>query len=138
MPLILHRALDQLSGLPHRVSAAFWLQAGAVAVVAWCLLHGGTVVAPAAHTPAGNAGAGSTGAAAVSDGAPARVDFLDMNELGRNPGRIIPAVREWVDGCGFGANGHGTGRWESRRTGASAQSCAGSCAHHSGATGGRP
>src|ERR1700686_1669244 len=66
MPLILHRALDQLSGLPHRVSAVFWLQAGAVAVVAWCLLHGGTVVAPAAHTPAGNAGAGSTGAAAVS------------------------------------------------------------------------
>ena len=66
MPLILHRALDQLSGLPHRVSAAFWLQAGAVAVVAWSLLHGGTVVAPAAHSPAGNAGVGSTGAAAVS------------------------------------------------------------------------
>ncbi len=26
-----------------------------------------------------------------------RVQFIDMGELGRNPGRIIPAVREWVD-----------------------------------------
>src|SRR6266850_289748 len=50
MPLILHRALDQLSGLPHRVSAAFWLQSGACAVVAWSLLHGGTAVAPAASS----------------------------------------------------------------------------------------
>ena len=66
MPLILHRALDQLSELPHRVSAAFWLQSGACAVVAWCLLHGETAVAPAARTPAGNASAGSTGAAADS------------------------------------------------------------------------
>jgi murein DD-endopeptidase MepM/ murein hydrolase activator NlpD len=66
MPLILHRALDQLSGLSHRVSAAFWLQSGACAVVAWCLLHGGTAVAPAARTPAGAASAGSTGAAAAS------------------------------------------------------------------------
>lgn len=47
---------------------------------------------------------------AMLDGASTRVDFLDMNELGRNPGRIIPAVREWVDSSGFGANGHGTGR----------------------------
>ena len=64
MPLILHRALDQLSGLPHRVSAAFWLQSGACVVVAWSLLHGGTAVAPAARTPADNTSAGSTGAAA--------------------------------------------------------------------------
>ena len=63
MPLILHRALDQLSGLPHRVSAAFWLQSGACVVVAWSLLHGGTAVAPAARTPADNTSAGSTGAA---------------------------------------------------------------------------
>jgi hypothetical protein len=40
------------------------------------------------------------------DGASARVDFLNMNELGRNPGRIIPAVRDWVDSRGLGANGH--------------------------------
>ena len=25
------------------------------------------------------------------------VEFIDMNELGRNPSRIIPAVRDWVD-----------------------------------------
>ncbi|MDX6723842.1 MAG: hypothetical protein QOD73_2246 [Solirubrobacteraceae bacterium] len=28
------------------------------------------------------------------------VRFVDMEELGRNPGRIIPFVREWVDGHG--------------------------------------
>jgi anti-sigma regulatory factor (Ser/Thr protein kinase) len=26
-----------------------------------------------------------------------QVEFWDMNQLGRNPGRIIPAVRDWVD-----------------------------------------
>jgi anti-sigma regulatory factor (Ser/Thr protein kinase) len=26
-----------------------------------------------------------------------RVEFWDMNEVGRNPGRIIPAVRDWFD-----------------------------------------
>jgi anti-sigma regulatory factor (Ser/Thr protein kinase) len=26
-----------------------------------------------------------------------RVQFIDMTELGRNPGRIIPRVRQWVD-----------------------------------------
>jgi anti-sigma regulatory factor (Ser/Thr protein kinase) len=29
-----------------------------------------------------------------------RVRFLDMNELGRNPGRIIPEVGDWIDGQG--------------------------------------
>src|SRR5882762_8058762 len=71
MPLILHRALDQLSGLPHRVSAAFWLQSGACAVVAWSLLHGGTAVAPAARTPADNTSAGSTGTTSSAPGTPA-------------------------------------------------------------------
>lgn len=33
---------------------------------------------------------------ALGDAA-AEVAFLDMTELGRNPSRIIPAVREWVD-----------------------------------------
>jgi anti-sigma regulatory factor (Ser/Thr protein kinase) len=28
------------------------------------------------------------------------VRLLDMTELGRNPGRIIPAVRDWLDGHG--------------------------------------
>jgi len=71
MPLILHRALDRLSGLPHRVSAAFWLQSGACAVVAWSLLHGGTAVAPAARTPADNTSAGSTGTTSSAPGTPA-------------------------------------------------------------------
>src|SRR6267378_4934726 len=71
MPLILHRALDQLSGLPHKVSAAFWLQSGACAVVAWSLLHGGTAVAPAARTSADNTSAGSTGTISSAPGTPA-------------------------------------------------------------------
>ena len=36
------------------------------------------------------------------NGAADRVEFWDMNDLGRNPGRIIPAVRDWFDraeGC---------------------------------------
>jgi len=70
MPLILHRALDQLSGLPHRVSAAFWLQSGACAVVAWSLLHGGNTPAPAAGTAAANAGAASTPPGASGTGTP--------------------------------------------------------------------
>jgi anti-sigma regulatory factor (Ser/Thr protein kinase) len=31
------------------------------------------------------------------NGGVGRVEFWNMNELGRNPGRIIPAVREWID-----------------------------------------
>jgi anti-sigma regulatory factor (Ser/Thr protein kinase) len=31
------------------------------------------------------------------DGDTEQVEFWDMNQLGRNPGRIIPAVRDWVD-----------------------------------------
>jgi anti-sigma regulatory factor (Ser/Thr protein kinase) len=31
------------------------------------------------------------------NGAGERVEFWDMNELGRNPSRIIPAVRDWID-----------------------------------------
>jgi anti-sigma regulatory factor (Ser/Thr protein kinase) len=34
---------------------------------------------------------------AMLNGGGDRVEFLDMNELGRNPGRIIPAVRDWID-----------------------------------------
>jgi murein DD-endopeptidase MepM/ murein hydrolase activator NlpD len=62
MARMLHRALNPLAALPHRASAAFWLQSGACAVVAWCLLHGGTAVAPLART----AIAGSTSPAAAS------------------------------------------------------------------------
>jgi len=64
MALTLHRTLQPLSRLRHKVSAAFWLQSGACAVVAWSLLHGGAAVAPAARTPAANAG--STAAATAS------------------------------------------------------------------------
>jgi anti-sigma regulatory factor (Ser/Thr protein kinase) len=31
------------------------------------------------------------------NGTRARVEFWDMNELGRNPSRIIPAIRDWID-----------------------------------------
>ncbi len=30
------------------------------------------------------------------------VRYVDMTELGRNPGRIIPAVRDWLEGHGAG------------------------------------
>ena len=64
MALIFHRALDQLSRLRLKASAAFWLQSGACAVVAWSLLHGGITFAPAARTAAANASAASTAAGA--------------------------------------------------------------------------
>jgi anti-sigma regulatory factor (Ser/Thr protein kinase) len=53
---------------------------------------------------------------AMLNGGGDRVDFLNMNELGRNPGRIIPAVLEWVDSQ---AGGHcwfvGEPIWPGRR-----------------------
>jgi anti-sigma regulatory factor (Ser/Thr protein kinase) len=39
---------------------------------------------------------------ATLNGEGERVDFLDMRDLGRNPGRIIPAVRDWADSHGAG------------------------------------
>jgi murein DD-endopeptidase MepM/ murein hydrolase activator NlpD len=60
MVLIFH--LKQFSRLRLRASAAFWLQSGACAVVAWSLLHGGMTPAPAARTTAVDAGAASTAA----------------------------------------------------------------------------
>jgi len=71
MARMLHRALNLIAGLPRRVSAAFWLQSGACAVVAWCLLHGGTAVAPGARALADNAIAGSTGGTASAPQTPA-------------------------------------------------------------------
>src|SRR6266853_2647533 len=72
MALTLHRTLQPLSRLRHRVSAAFWLQSGACVVVAWSLLHGGTAVAPAARAPADNTSAGLTGATSSAPETPAR------------------------------------------------------------------
>ena len=37
---------------------------------------------------------------AALNGSASRVELIDMERLGRNPGRIIPAVRAWVDGQG--------------------------------------
>jgi anti-sigma regulatory factor (Ser/Thr protein kinase) len=37
---------------------------------------------------------------AFLNGGSERVEFWDMHELGRNPGRIIPAVRDWVERAG--------------------------------------
>jgi len=56
--------LNQLSRLRLRASAAFWLQSGACAVVAWSLLHGGITFAPAARTAATDASAASTASGA--------------------------------------------------------------------------
>ena len=62
MALTLHRTLKPLSWLSHKVSAAFWLQSGACAVVAWSVLHGGVTLPPASPT-AGDAGTGPMAAA---------------------------------------------------------------------------
>src|SRR5438105_4978462 len=46
MALTLQRTLKALSRLRHTVSAAFLLQSGACAVVAWSVLHGGITIPP--------------------------------------------------------------------------------------------
>src|SRR5256885_10796262 len=81
MALTLQRTLKPLSRLRHTVSAAFLLQSGACAVVAWSVLHGGITI-PAADrtdgtagpmTPAGPMGAaGPMAAAASGTGTPVR------------------------------------------------------------------
>ncbi len=76
MALTLHRTLQPLSRLRHKVSAAFWLQSGACAVVAWSMLHGGMAVAPAARTAADNASAGPT--AAATAGAPRPASSIQL------------------------------------------------------------
>src|SRR5256885_393635 len=73
MALTLHRTLQPLSWLRRHVSAAFCLQSGACAVVAWSVLHGGITLPPASRTAAGDAGAGPMAPAAASHG-PARAD----------------------------------------------------------------
>src|SRR5213082_2087131 len=80
MALTLQRTLKPLSRLRHTVSAAFLLQSGACAVVAWSVLHGGITIPPTAPTatdeaagpmdPAGPMGAASgTGTPAPAAGA---------------------------------------------------------------------
>src|SRR5437016_14031260 len=51
MALTLHRTLQPLSRLRHKVSAAFWLQSAACAVVAWSVMHGGITIAPPGAPP---------------------------------------------------------------------------------------
>jgi len=81
MALTLQRTLKPLSRLRRMVSAAFLLQSGACAVVAWSVLHGGITIPPAdrtdgtagAMTPAGPMGAaGPMAAAASGTGTPVR------------------------------------------------------------------
>ncbi|HEV2635807.1 MAG TPA: sensor histidine kinase [Actinocrinis sp.] len=46
-----------------------------------------------------------------------RVDFLDLDTVGRNPARIIPAWRDWVEsraGAGPGLRGVGESIWAAR------------------------
>jgi len=83
MALTLQRTLKPLSRLRHTVSAAFLLQSGACAVVAWSVLHGGITIPPTTPTaptatdeaagpmdPAGPMGAASgTGTSARAAGA---------------------------------------------------------------------
>jgi murein DD-endopeptidase MepM/ murein hydrolase activator NlpD len=64
MALTFHRTLKPPSRLRHRVSAAFLLQSGACAVVAWSVMHGGLTVAPPARTAAEDASGGPTATAA--------------------------------------------------------------------------
>jgi murein DD-endopeptidase MepM/ murein hydrolase activator NlpD len=66
--MVLIFPLNQLSRLRRKTSAAFWLQSGACAVVAWSVLHGGTTVAPPAGTAAANGSAAATGASASPQG----------------------------------------------------------------------
>src|SRR5438477_10735354 len=51
MALTFHRTLQPLSRLRHKVSAAFWLQSLACAVVAWSVMHGGITIAPPGAPP---------------------------------------------------------------------------------------
>src|SRR5437763_1148535 len=51
MALTFHRPLQPLSRLRHKVSAAFWLQSLACAVVAWSVMHGGITTAPPGAPP---------------------------------------------------------------------------------------
>src|SRR5437016_11238899 len=51
MTLTFHRTLQPLSRLRHKVSAAFWLQSLACAVVAWSVMHGGITIAPPGAPP---------------------------------------------------------------------------------------
>src|SRR6266480_2004159 len=75
MALTLQRTLKPLSRLRRMVSAAFLLQSGACAVVAWSVLHGGITIPPADRTD-GTAGAmtpaGPMAAAASGTGTPVR------------------------------------------------------------------
>src|SRR5207302_1476208 len=51
MALTFHRTVQPLSRLRHKVSAAFWLQSLACAVVAWSVMHGGITIAPPGAPP---------------------------------------------------------------------------------------
>src|SRR5947208_13485623 len=51
MALTFHRTVQPLSRLRHKVSAAFWLQSAACAVVAWSVMHGGITIAPPGAPP---------------------------------------------------------------------------------------
>src|SRR3984893_2880895 len=64
--MVLIFPLNQLSRLRLRASAAFWLQSGACAVVAWSLLHGGMSLAPAAGTAAASTSPQGTPPAAAA------------------------------------------------------------------------
>src|SRR5580704_15246591 len=88
-------------------SAAFWLQAGACAIVGWSLVHGALSVAPssAAAAPAPS-GVAPSGAAALStiDVIVARNDTLDrifrrlrLNLADLATLRSLPRVREALD-----------------------------------------
>src|SRR5213076_2633304 len=69
MALTLQRTLKPLSRLRRMVSAAFLLQSGACAVVAWSVLHGGITIPPADRT---DGAAGPMAPAGSGTGTPVR------------------------------------------------------------------
>jgi murein DD-endopeptidase MepM/ murein hydrolase activator NlpD len=70
MAVSFHPTLRPVSRLRHKVSAAFWLQSGACAVVAWSVLHGGLTVAPTGRTATGGTGTTVAAVAAPAPGTP--------------------------------------------------------------------
>src|SRR5882762_2995506 len=106
MALTFHPSLQPVSRLRHKVSAAFLLQSGACAVVAWSVLHGGLTLAPGERPATGDAGAGPTAAPAPGlpgpatsvQGTPAR----GADALPPSPSRLLAGAPGQARGRGGG------------------------------------
>src|SRR5881394_2148143 len=100
MALTFHRTLQPLSRLRHKVSAAFWLQSLACAVVAWSVMHGGITIAPPGAPPDAQSPPAASDTVAPSSagapGAPAPPSAIAVpaatGALGATPGAQPPAA----------------------------------------------